>query len=35
MFPMVCIFDFGKNMNPYLYILFLVDKSDVNYEHMF
>ena len=26
-FPIVCIFAFRKNMNPRLYILFLVDKS--------
>ena len=26
-FPTICIFDFCKNMNPRLYILFLVDKS--------
>ena len=25
-FPTVCIFDFFENMNPRLYILFLVDK---------
>ena len=24
---MVCIFDFSKNVNPRLYILFLFDKS--------
>ena len=27
LFPMVCIFDFCKNINPRLYILFSVDKS--------
>ena len=27
LFPAVFIFDFCKNMNPRLYILFLVDKS--------
>ena len=27
LFPTVCIFDFCKNVNPRLYILYLVDKS--------
>ena len=26
-FPNMCIFDFCKNMNPRLYLLFVVDKS--------